>query len=66
MKENLGKYATDKVTGTTGVITGAIVYIGGNTEYLIAPPVDKEGKHTSPTWFSKERVTIESQSPLRL
>lgn len=39
--KNLGKTATDKAAGFTGIITAIVYYISGCTQYCILPNVRK-------------------------
>lgn len=56
--ENFGKKATDKVTGFTGIIIGFTEYAFGCKQYLVAPPVDKDGKRLDGEWFDTGRIEI--------
>ena len=61
MNLQLGIKAKDSVTGFEGTITGHVRYLTGCDQYLIAPPVDKEGKHVEARWYDINRiVTLES------
>lgn len=39
MKENLGKRASDKITGWSGVVTSIHVYLNGPTQYGVTEKV---------------------------
>ena len=41
--KNLGRTATDKITGFSGIATGFVVYITGCNQYLINPKAKKGG-----------------------
>ena len=56
MKFELGIEAKDTVTGFTGTITGFCTYLTGCDQYLLSPPVDKEGKHVDGRWYDVNRV----------
>lgn len=56
--ENFGKKAKDKVTGFTGIITALTVYMYGCEQYLITPPVDKDGKRVNGEWFDSGRIEL--------
>lgn len=55
--KNLGKEATDKITGFKGIITAKISYITGCDQYGITPPA-KDGKTFSTEYFDTGRVEI--------
>ena len=57
-KQNFGKQGRDKVTGFTGVIGGVCEYTYGCTQYLLTPPVDKDGKLQDGQWFDTARIEI--------
>lgn len=54
--ENLGKVATDKITGFTGKITARCEYIFGIDQYLVEAPSD--GREVKSVWFVKPRLDI--------
>ena len=56
--KNLGKEATDKVTGFTGTIIGKCFYLFGCAQYGVVPKVDKDGKAGEAQWFDEGRVEI--------
>lgn len=56
--ENFGKKGTDKVTGFKGIITGKIYYMYGCAQYLLTPPIDKDGKKQDGEWFDEGRIEI--------
>lgn len=55
---DLGLKAKDSITGFVGTITGVSRYITGCDLYLLAPPIDKDGKHVAAKWFDDNRITI--------
>ena len=63
MKFELGIEAKDSVTGFKGVITGHVRYLTGCDQYLLTPPVDKEGKHVESRWYDVNRVIALEDSP---
>ena len=56
MKFELGITAKDKITGFKGVITGRVQYLTGCDQYLLCPPVDKEGKPGEACWYDENRI----------
>jgi len=59
MKENLGKTATDKVTGFKGTITAVVYYLNGCTQYGIVAKVGKDNKVPEVEYFDSQQVEIE-------
>lgn len=55
-KFKLGIKAKDKVTGFTGTITAHCSYLTGYDQYLLTPPVDKEGKIVEGQWNDVNRL----------
>jgi hypothetical protein len=58
MTLELGLMAKDKITGFRGIMTGFVSYLTGCDQYLLAPPVDKEGKHVDAKWFDVNRIEV--------
>ncbi len=54
----LGKKAKDKVTGFEGILTGHCKYLYGCDQYLITPPVDKNGSKPDGQWLDSGRIEI--------
>lgn len=54
----IGQKAKDKITGFQGILTGRASYLYGCDQYLINPPVDKEGKIGDACWFDEGRIEI--------
>jgi hypothetical protein len=46
----------DRVTGFVGTCTGFASFISGCDQALLAPKVDREGKHQEGRWFDDERL----------
>jgi len=63
MKYELGSLAEDKVTGFKGTLTGFVKYLTGCDQYLIAPKVDKEGKHIDAKWYDVNRIRLLEATP---
>lgn len=67
MKHELGIKAKDTVTGFKGVIVGYVKYLTGCNQYLLSPPVDKDGKHIDSYWYDESRVVKDgSDKPIAL
>ena len=58
MKENLGKSATDKVSGFKGTITAVVYYLNGCTQYGIVGKVGKDNKVPETEYFDSQQVEI--------
>lgn len=56
--ENLGKEATDKITGFKGIITGFAKYIHGNEQYEITARSWNPDKVGESQWFDTLRIKI--------
>lgn len=54
-KFKFGDKVTEKITGFTGVVTGASSYITGCDQILVQPPVS-EGKWVDAQWFDDGRL----------
>jgi len=54
--KNLGKTATDKVTGFTGVCTGIVQYMYGCEQVMITPRVDLSNKRPEAEYFDEGRI----------
>lgn len=55
----LGRKATDKVTGFTGIITGLCYYISGCNQALLNPRVGPDGASREPNWFDVQRLDVD-------
>lgn len=53
-----GDKVSDKVTGFTGVITGAATYLTGCNQYLITAKVKDEFSEAKSNWFDEGRINI--------
>ena len=62
----LGTKAKDRVTGFRGTITGHCEYLTGCDTYLLAPSVDKEGKHVDGRWYDVNRLEITDGTVIQL
>jgi len=56
--ENLGKKATDKVTGFKGVITSKHSYLTGCNQYGVVPTAGKDNKPGGAKYFDEGRLKI--------
>ena len=58
----LGKEATEKVTGFSGVITSVSFDLYGCIQVVITPKVDREGKCPDGHWFDVSRIKLGKDS----
>lgn len=58
---NLGKWATDKITGFSGVITSKHEYLTGCSQYGIQPPIKQDGSLPDVKYFDEGRIEIQWQ-----
>lgn len=65
-KFKLGIEAKDIVTNFSGTITGYCSYLTGCDQFLISPPVDKEGKHVEARWYDVNRIESTNDTPVTL
>ena len=67
MDYQLGLKAKDTITGFTGILTAHVDYITGCDQYLLAPPVDSDGKHVEALYFDSSRlIIIDNAPPIKL
>lgn len=62
----LGITAKDKITGFTGILTGRAEYITGCTQYLVQPPLNKEGAFVDAHWIDVDRLEEVVKEPVLL
>lgn len=62
----LGQKVQDKITGFRGTVTGRCEYLTGCHQVLVAPPVDKEGKHVDAQWYDEQRCDVVEATPITL
>lgn len=58
----LGRKATDKIDGFTGIITGVTLYLGGRQSYCIEAPATP-GKAGAHSWTDANRVRVDMDTP---
>ena len=58
----LGRTATDKVTGFKGVITGVCFYLSGCNQALLMPRVGSDGAHRDGQWFDVQRLDVDADA----
>ena len=66
MNIKLGVRARDKVTEFEGAVTAHCRYLTGCDQYLLAPSVDKEGKHVEARWFDANRIDVVKKETVKL
>ncbi len=54
--KNLGKEATDIITGFKGVATGHAEYLTGCDQYCVQPILKKDGNLEDARWFDDGRL----------
>jgi len=59
----MGAKVKDKITGFTGTVTGRTEYITGCAQYLVQPPIDKEGKFVDARWIDEDRLDALAEQP---
>jgi hypothetical protein len=55
---DMGVEARDRVTGLKGIITGKTIYINGCVQWLLKPPVDKDGKLVDGCWIDTIQLEV--------
>jgi hypothetical protein len=60
---NMGTQASDRITGFKGYVTGRCEYITGCTQFLLQPPLDKNGKFVEARWVDEDRL-VAADGPL--
>ena len=54
----LGLKLRDRVTGLAGICTGRIEYLNGCVQYLVKPPIGKDGKVLDGDWVDSAQVEV--------
>lgn len=54
----MGVQVRCRVTGLTGIITGKTEYINGCIQWLLKPPVDKDGKLVEGCWIDTIQLEV--------
>ena len=54
----LGKKIKDKVSGLSGVVVSVTIFLNGCIRVSIQPPIDKDGKMPSESWFDWQQVEL--------
>lgn len=63
----LGRHATDRITGFSGIITGYVRYLSGCNQALLWPKVGKDGAMRSAEWLDEQRLEIDwKKKPIKL
>lgn len=60
-KYRRGEPVADIITGFRGHITGRADYLTGCNQYLVTPPVDKDGKRVDSAWYDENRLRIDTE-----
>jgi len=64
--KNMGKTATDKITGFSGTIISYSEYIIGCAQALLQPKVKSDGGFIDARWIDEDRLEISDAEPLTL
>ena len=54
----LGVIARDKITGFGGIVTGRAEYLTGCVQYMVTPPVKKDGSYAESGWLDEDRLEV--------
>lgn len=54
----LGDKIKDLVTGLEGIATGRLEYLNGCVQWLIMPPLDKDGKYQDVQWIDQSQLKV--------
>lgn len=65
MNENLGKTATDSITGFKGTVVGFCKYVTGCDLYLVLPKCGKDGSYPKGQWIDVTRLKFIGPRPKR-
>lgn len=60
----LGQTVKCRVTGFSGIVTGHANYLSGCDQFLVAPPVDKDGNWKEGHWFDEQRLIVTDENAL--
>jgi hypothetical protein len=52
----LGAKVLDQITGFEGVVIGRVEYLTGCAQYLLQPPVKKDGDWIESRWMDEDRL----------
>jgi hypothetical protein len=52
----LGQRAKDLVTDVTGIVIGYTTWLNGCVQYIIKPPLDKDGKQQDAMWVDWQQL----------
>lgn len=57
----MGVEARCRISGLKGIITGKTEYINGCIQWLLRPPVDKDGKPVEGSWIDEAMLEVLGQ-----
>jgi hypothetical protein len=57
-KIGLGSEVRDSVTGFQGIVTARAEFIAGCRQYIVQPPVKKDGSIPENNWLDEERLIV--------
>lgn len=61
---HLGKFATDQVTGFSGIVNGAIWWDRGNLQYSIKPKIGDDGKMSEAFWIDTDFLEYDEEKSI--
>ena len=62
----LGSKVKSKINGFTGIMTSRAVHLNGCTRCWIEPPLDKDGKLQSGSWFDEVELVLVEETKTEL
>lgn len=63
---NLGKKASDKITGFKGVIVGFCQYLTGCSQFLVQPLCTSPDNLPEARWFDEGRLEISNEEQIKM
>lgn len=60
----LGRKATDKVTGFSGVVSSVCFDLYGCVQVALTPPIDRDGKPDEGHWYDVQRLEVSAEAPV--
>lgn len=64
--ENLGKKATDSVTGFSGTVVGFCQYLSGCDQYLLSPRTEDPNVKPKSHWLDLNRLEFDDSEMINL
>lgn len=57
-KYDFGVTVKDTITEFEGIVTGALQYISGCSQYLVQGKIGKDGEKKEPHWIDEQRLEL--------